>query len=114
MEADAAGGGIGAGMEIGLNAEQMTFHAIRGSRATLYAGTEHKEITYYVTAPVEGAYVSILPFSEDAEVSYELRVERTAAGSRMTFVKSVQGKSGPHVHWQPSGRWHVFHLWWII
>ena len=65
VEADAAGGGIGAGMEIGLNAEQMTFHAIRGNRAALYAGTEHKEITYYVTAPVEGAYVSILPFSED-------------------------------------------------
>lgn len=89
VEADAAGGGIGAGMEIGLNAEQMTFHAIRGSRAALYAGTEHKEITYYVTAPVEGAYVSILPFSENAEVSYELRVERTAAGSRMTFVMTV-------------------------
>ena len=89
VEADAAGGGIGAGMEIGLNAEQMTFHAIRGSRAALYAGTEYKEITYYVTAPVEGAYVSILPFSEDAEVSYELRVERTAAGSRMTFVMAV-------------------------
>ena len=89
VEADAAGGGIGAGMEISLNAEQMTFHAIRGNFATLYAGTEHKEITYYVTAPVSAANIMILPFSEDGETSYELRVERTAAGSRMTFAIAV-------------------------
>lgn len=89
VEADATGGGIGAGMEIGLQAEQMTFHAIRGNRATLYAGTEYRETTYYVTAPVATAYVSILPFSEDAIVSYELKVERTAAGSRMTFVTAA-------------------------
>ncbi len=89
VEADAAGGGIGAGMQVRINAEEMTFHAIRGNQATLYAGTEHKEITYYVTAPVAEANVSILPFSEDAEVSYELKVERTAAGRRMTFVMAV-------------------------
>lgn len=89
VEADAAGGGIGAGMEIGLDAEQMTFRAIRGNRASLYAGTEYKEITYYVTAPVDSAYISILPFSEDAETSFELKVERTAAGNRMNFVIAV-------------------------
>ncbi len=89
VEADAAGGGIGAGMEIGLTAEQMPFRAIKGNRATIYAGTEHKEITYYVTAPVSSAYVSILPFSEDAEISYELRVERTAAGNRMILVMAA-------------------------
>lgn len=35
VEADAAGGGIGAGMEIGLTAEQMPFRAIKGNRATI-------------------------------------------------------------------------------
>ena len=89
VEADVAGGGIGSGMDIGLSAEQMTFHAIRGNRAILYAGTEYREVTYYVTAPVETAYVSVIPFSEDVEVSYELKVERTAAGNRMTFVTAV-------------------------
>lgn len=89
VEADATGDGIGAGMEIGLSADRMTFHAIRGNRATLYGDTEYKEITYYVTAPVPAAYVSLRPFSENAEVSYELRVERTAAGNRMTFVTAV-------------------------
>ena len=48
LESDAADGGIGDGMEIGLRADQMTFRAIRGNRAALYAGTEHKEITYYI------------------------------------------------------------------
>ncbi len=89
VEADVAGGGIGAGMEIGLDAEQMTFHAIRGNRATLYAGTEYREITYYVTASVPSAYVSILSFSDEAETSYELKVVRTAAGSRIRFVMAV-------------------------
>ena len=86
VETDAAGGGIGDGMEIGLRADQMTFRAIRGNRAALYAGTEHKEITYYVTAQVTSARISILPFAEGTPVSYELKVERTAAGHRMTFV----------------------------
>lgn len=89
VEADAAGNGIGDGMEIGLSAEQMTFHAIRGNRAALYAGTEYKEITYYVTASVSSAYVAILPFSEDMETSYELKVVRTAAGNRILFVIAV-------------------------
>lgn len=86
VESDAADGGIGDGMEIGLRADQMTFRAIRGNRAALYAGTEHKEITYYVTAQVTSARISILPFAEETPVSYELKVERTAAGHRMTFV----------------------------
>lgn len=86
VESDAADGGIGDGMEIGLRADQVTFRAIRGNRAALYAGTEHKEITYYVTAQVTSARISILPFAEETPVSYELKVERTAAGHRMTFV----------------------------
>lgn len=89
VEADVSGGGIGNGMEIGLDAEQMTFHAIRGNRATLAAGTEYKEITYYVTADVASAYISVLPFSDDAAVSYEVKAERTAAGGRIVFVTAA-------------------------
>lgn len=89
VETDAAGGGIGDGMEISMIADQMTFHAIRGNKATLYAGTEHKEITYYVTAKVTSARLSVLPFSEEAPVSYELKVERTTAGHRMVFVMTL-------------------------
>ena len=48
VESDIANGGIGSGMEISLEAEETTFRAIRGNRATLSADTEHKRITYYV------------------------------------------------------------------
>ena len=89
VEADAANGGIGDGMEIGMTADKMTFRAIRGNKATLFAGTEHKEITYYVTAPVTSARLNILPFAEETPVSYQLKVERTAAGHRMIFVTAL-------------------------
>ena len=89
VEADVSGGGIGDGMKIGLGAEQMTFHAIRGNEATLYAGTEYHEITYYVKDKVSTARIEILPFSEDAPTAYELKVQRTAAGNRIVLVLAV-------------------------
>lgn len=89
VEADAANGGIGDGMEIEMTADKMTFRAIRGNKATLFASTEHKEITYYVTAPVTSARLNILPFAEETPVSYQLKVERTAAGHRMIFVTAL-------------------------
>ena len=86
VEADVSGGGIGDGMELWLQADQMTFHAIRGNRATLYAGTEYREITYYVTAKVTTARIAILPYSEDLPADYELKVQKTAAGNRIVLV----------------------------
>lgn len=75
VESDIANGGIGSGMEISLEAEETTFRAIRGNRATLSADTEHKRITYYVADTVDAAHLQIQPFSEGGNVSYELKVE---------------------------------------
>ena len=86
VESDIANGGIGSGMEISLEAEETTFRAIRGNRATLPADTEHKRITYYVADTVDAAHLQIQPFSEGGNVSYELKVEKTTAGRRILFV----------------------------
>lgn len=86
VESDIANGGIGSGMEISLEAEETTFRAIRGNRATLSADTEHKRITYYVADTVDAAHLQIQPFSEGGNVSYELKVEKTTAGRRILFV----------------------------
>ena len=59
VESDIANGGIGSGMEISLEAEETTFRAIRGNRATLPADTEHKRITYYVADTVDAAHLQI-------------------------------------------------------
>lgn len=83
VESDIANGGIGSGMEISLEAEETTFRAIRGNRATLSADTEHKRITYYVADTVDAAHLQIQPFSEGGNVSYELKVEKTTAGRRI-------------------------------
>lgn len=83
VESDIANGGIGSGMEISLEAEESTFRAIRGNRATLSADTEHKRITYYVADTVDAAHLQIQPFSEGGNVSYELKVEKTTAGRRI-------------------------------
>ena len=68
VESDIANGGIGSGMEISLEAEETTFRAIRGNRATLPADTEHKRITYYVADTVDAAHLQIQPFSEGGNV----------------------------------------------
>ena len=86
VEANAADGGIGSGMEISLEAEETTFRAIRGNQATLFAGTEYKKITYYVTDRVPAAHLLVQPFSEEENVAYELKVEKTNAGRRILFV----------------------------
>ena len=79
-------GDVGAGMEVGLNAEDSYYRSIRGNRGTVFAGTGYREVLYYVTATVPEAYVALLPFSEDVPVAYSVRVDRTAAGYRMLFV----------------------------
>lgn len=86
VEPDIANGGIGSGMEISLEGRKTTFRAIRGNQAVLTADTEHKRITYYVTDTVDAAHLLIQPFSEEGNVSYELKVEKTTAGRRILFV----------------------------
>ena len=85
-KADNDNGGIGSGMGIGLDADETTFRAIRGNRAVLFAGTEYKRITYYVTDKVPAAHLLVQPFANDEDVSYELKVEKTTAGKRILFV----------------------------
>lgn len=84
-------GGVGAGMEVGLNAEESYYRSIRGNRGVVFAGTAYREVLYYVTAIVPEAYVALLPFSEDVPVAYSVRVDRTAAGYRMLFVMVATG-----------------------
>lgn len=86
---DIANGGIGSGMEIGLEAAESTYHAMRGNRAMLPAGTAYREVTYYVTDKIMAAHVLIQPFVEEDTVSYEVKVEKTTAGRRMLFVMAL-------------------------
>lgn len=85
---DIANGGIGNGMEIELEAAKSSYHALRGNRAMLPAGTEYREVTYYVTDQVT-THLLIHPFVEDDVVSYEVKIEKTAAGRRMLFVMAL-------------------------
>lgn len=83
--------GVGAGMEIGLDARESVYHAIRGDRGVIFAGTGYREVLYYVAETVPKAYVVMVPFSEDAPVAYSVRVDRTAAGYRMLFAMVAAG-----------------------
>ena len=69
VESDIANGGIGSGMEISLEAEESTFRAIRGNRATLSADTEHKrkmcirDRNRMIERGLRGTYVAAAVFS---------------------------------------------------
>ena len=80
----------GMGIEIGLGADESTYHAIRGNEGSVPAGQE-KEILYYVTGNVKEAHVMVKPLAEGKTVAYSVRVERTAAGYRMLLAMTVAG-----------------------
>ena len=81
--------GVGAGLEIGLDAQESNYHSIRGNRGIAYAGTGYKEVIYYVTANIPAAYVTVQPFSEEAPAAYTVQVDRTAAGCRILAVMAA-------------------------
>lgn len=83
--------GVGAGMEVGLDAGRSLYRSLRGNRGSVFAGTGYKEIVYYVTAKVPEAHVVLRPFSEEEPVAYSIHVDRTAAGYRMLFVMMALG-----------------------
>ena len=83
--------GIGAGMEVGLDAEESYYRSIRGNRGVVFAGTDYREVLYYVTATVPEAHVALVHFSEDIPMAYSVRVDKTAAGYRILFFMATAG-----------------------